>query len=216
MFIRNWMRKKPFTVPSEMNASEALKILEEKKLPFVSIVDNGVLRGILTRRDARGAASAVTSTQSVHEMNFFNERLKVKDLMIRKPLTVTVNDTIETALNLGADMGRSFFPVIDGETLVGTICDRDIKDALSQILYADEALSGITLEDDQLTGDFLPEIVNTVTGTGAVVRSLFTLKDPETGKKRLLMRVETRKLNSVLDELREKGYRVVESVEAQV
>ena len=105
MFIKNWMRKKVLTISSEMNANSAMRLLEENKLPFIPVVDNGVLRGILTRRDIRGAASAVTATQNVHEMNFFNKQVKVRDLMVRKPLTVSMNDTIETALEIGSEMG---------------------------------------------------------------------------------------------------------------
>jgi acetoin utilization protein AcuB len=215
MFIKNWMRKDVLTISSDMNASIAMKLLEENKLPFIPVVDNGVLRGILTRRDIRGAASAVTATQDVHEMNFFNKRVKVKDLMVRKPLTVSMNDTIETALDIGSEMGRSFFPVIDGDTVVGTVCDRDFKNALYQILGVGEGLCGITLEEDSLTAETLADIVNLAGRTGALVRSLFTLKDPSNGKRRLLLRFETQDINPMVEALREKGFHIMEINSAQ-
>ena len=215
MFIKNWMRKKVLTISSEMNANSAMRLLEENKLPFIPVVDNGVLRGILTRRDIRGAASAVTATQNVQEMNFFNKQVKVRDLMVRKPLTVSMNDTIETALEIGSEMGRSFFPVIDGDAVVGTVCDRDFKNALYQILGVGEGLCGITLEEENLSAEKLIDIVSLAGRTGALVRSLFTLKDPANGKKRLLLRFETEDIQPMVEALKEKGFCIMEINKAQ-
>ena len=153
MIIKNWMHKNPVTISSEASASDAGNLLDEKKLPFIPVVDAGKLRGILTRRDLREAASCATATQSIHEVNYFNTRLKVKDLMIRMPLTLSVDDTVETALARGRQFGRSFFPVMDGGNLVGTISGRDITAAFHQILGVSQKLSGVTVEIDENNGE---------------------------------------------------------------
>lgn len=101
MIIKNWMRKDPVTITSDTLASEALSVFEQHPQPFLPVVDNDRLRGILARRDLREAASCVTAAESIHELNYFNTRLKVKDLMVRKPETLSVDDTVETALSKG-------------------------------------------------------------------------------------------------------------------
>jgi acetoin utilization protein AcuB len=212
MLIRNWMQKDPLTIQSDMTASEAVKLFDEHHVSFIPVVDGGKLRGILARRDLREAASCVTATQSIHEVNFFNTRLKVKDLMVRKPITLSIHDTVETALTKGAELGRSFFPVLDGERLVGTVSDRDIFHSLYQILGVEERLYGLTLENDHLGGDAFKKIIELLDMVEGTLYSIFTLKDPETGRKRILLRFKAANLEKVISAFKEKGYRILESV----
>lgn len=213
MLIKNWMQKDPITISSDMLASEAMKIFDEHKVRFIPVLDEGKLRGILARRDLREAASCATATQNIHEVNFFNTRLKVKDLMVRKPITVSVNDTVETALTKGAKLGRSFFPVMDGEKLLGTTSDMDIFNSLYQILGVYEKLSGITLEGDQIKRNDIKEIVQEIALAEGTLHSLFTLKEPESDKKRVLLRFKAEDLKKVVIALEGKGYQVLEIVE---
>lgn len=210
MIIKNWMQKDPITISSDTLASEATKIFDEHRVRFIPVVDGGTLRGILPRRDLRHAASWVTATQSIHEVNFFNTRLKVKDLMVRQPITLSIDDTVETALTRGAKLGRTFFPVMEGEELVGTTCDMDIFNSLYQILGVGKRLSGITLDADQLEGNDIKEIVQEITLAGGALHSLFTLKLPDSDEKRLVLRFEAEDPERVLSAIEKKGYRVVE------
>lgn len=213
MLISNWMRKDPVTIDSDMTASRARQLFNELKVPFLPVVDNGRLRGILGRRDIRQAGAFVTASESVHEMNFFNTRLKVKDLMVRNPITLTINDTVETALERGVKLGRGFFPVMDKDKLVGTISDRDIFKSFYQILGVDEKLCGITVASDDFGGGTGNDIVRTACTAGASLHSFFVLRDPESGKKRLLMRLRVNNLSAVVDALRGKGYEIVEVID---
>lgn len=210
MIIKNWMQKDPITISSDTLASEATKIFDEHRVRFIPVVDGGKLRGILPRRDLRYASSWVTATQSIHEVNFFNTRLKVKDLMVRKPITLSIHDTVETALSKGAKLGRTFFPVMDGERLVGTTSDIDIFNSLYQILGVGKELSGITLDADQLEGNDIKKIVQEITLTGGALHSLFTLKLPDSHEKRLVLLFEAEDPKRVMSAIEKKGYRVVE------
>ncbi len=213
MLVRNWMQKDPVTIPSDMTASEARDLFDELKVPFLPVVDDGRLRGLLARRDIRQAASFVTGTDDVHEMTFFNTRMKVKDLMVRKPITLSLDDTVETALVRGAQFGRSFFPVLDHERVVGTVSDQDIFRTLYQILGVDQKLFSITLEDGELNEETIKEVVLTVYSFSASIYSLFTLVDPEDNRKRLLMRLKIEDPTAVQNALREKGYHILEAVD---
>lgn len=212
MIVKNWMQRDPITIGSEITASEAMRIFDEHKVAFLPVVDDGSLRGILTRRDIREAASCVTATQSIHEVNFFNTRLKVKDLMVRKPITLAVEDTVETALEKGRQFGRSFFPVVAQGRLVGTVSDMDLFNTLHQILGIDEHLCGITLENHQFQGDEIGDIVMALTEAGAQIRSIFTLKEPQSATIRLLVRFQADDPHKVVSSVTEKGYKIVEQV----
>jgi acetoin utilization protein AcuB len=206
------MNKNLVTIGSDVTASEAMKLFNEQRLPFLPVVDNGQLRGILARRDLRQAAGFVTASQSVHELNFFNTRLKVKDLMVRKPVTLSVNDPVDTALAKGSRFGRSFFPVLDGDKLVGTLSNRDLASTFRQVLGIGEKLCGITLEDGGLGGHTIREIVSEIDAAGGVIHSLITLKDSESGKKRLLLRLRAPDLDDICSRLEGKGYRILEKI----
>jgi len=212
MLIINWMQKDPVTINSDMTASRARELFDELKVPFLPVVDDGKLRGILARRDIRQAASFVLASQSVHEMNFFNTRMKVKDLMVRNPITLSVNDTVETALEKGVNLGRGFFPIMDGDKLAGTISDRDIFKTFYQLLGVKEKMCGITIEGDDFTQATGNEIVRTVCSAGASLHSFLMLQEPQTGKKRMVMRLRTSELSAVLAALREKGFRIIEAI----
>ncbi|MDA8305435.1 MAG: CBS domain-containing protein [Deltaproteobacteria bacterium] len=213
MLIVNWMRKDPVTINSDMPVSRARQLFMELKLSFLPVVDDGKLRGILARRDIRQAGAFVTASESVHEMNFFNTRLKVKDLMVRNPITLTINDTVETALEKGVKLGRGFFPVMDQDKLVGTISDRDIFRSFYQILGVEERLCGVTVEIGESVGGTGNDIVRTACTAGALLHSFFILKDPDTGRKRLLLRLRAPQLAAVTEALKQKGYKIIEVVD---
>ena len=69
------------------------------------MVDDGRLRGLITRANCLRAAHCVLRTQNTDELNFFSTRIKVKDLMVRNPATVEANDTMEHALQHGQELG---------------------------------------------------------------------------------------------------------------
>ncbi len=211
MIIRNWMRKDPVTIHSDMLASEALGVFEKCGQPFIPVVDDGRLRGILARRDLREAASCVTAAESIHELNYFNTRLKVKDLMVRKPETLSVEDTVETALSKGKKFGRSFFPILEGDRLTGTVSYLDIFDSLYQILGIGEDIASVSLECGQQGGERMAaEVVRAVDETGGTLYSLFRLRDPETGVRRLIVRFRSADPEAAVAVIREKGYQIIE------
>jgi acetoin utilization protein AcuB len=212
MIVKNWMRKNPETISSELTAKEAMQLFEEKRVPFMAVVDNNKFRGLLARRDLREAASWAISTQDIYEVQFFNERLKVKDVMVRKPVTLTVNDTVETAIQKGKQFGRNFLPVMDGDKLVGTLSNRDFTRALSQLLGEDQALHGVSIElteDPKMT---IRKILEDIFMMGLEIKGLFTLKDADSGKDRLIIRFQAKCFKRIVSLIQEKGYNLVEVV----
>ncbi len=210
MIVKNWMRKNPDTISSDLSAKEAMHLFEEKRVPFLSVVDNNKFRGFLARRDLREAASWAISTQDIHEVQYFNERLKVKDIMVRKPVTLNVHDTVESAIQKGKQFGRTFLPIMDGDKLVGTLSNRDLAKALSQLLGGDEGLHGVSIDLNGDSKTTIRNILEDIFMMGMDIKGLFTLKDPDTGKKRLIIRFEAKCFKRIVSLIEEKGYHLVE------
>lgn len=214
MIIKNWMRKNQISIPSNMVANEAMKIFNGHNERYILVVDEGKLRGILDRRDLIEALSYATASQSIHEVNFFNTKLKVKDLMIRKPITLSTTDTIEKALIEGVSFGIGYFPVLEDKRVVGMVSRRDTFRFLLQILGVNEKFCGMTVKSDHPEGRVVTDIIQGINLAGGVLHSLFTLKNPETGNKRFVVRFEANDMVSILVALKEKGYEILEIREA--
>jgi acetoin utilization protein AcuB len=210
MIVKNWMRKNPDTISSELSAKEAIQVFETKKVPFLAVVDDGRFKGLLARRDLREAASWTISTQDIYEMQYFNKKLKVKDIMVRKPVTLAIDDSVETAIKKGSQFGRSFLPVMDGDKLVGTLSNRDFTQALSQLLGEEEGVHGVTIELNGDSNIAIKEILEDFFAADVKIMGLFTLKNPNTGTKRLVIRFNIKCLKKIISVLEGKGYNLLE------
>jgi len=212
MIVKNWMRKNPDTMSSDLSAKDAMILFEKNRVPFMAVVDNGKFRGLIARRDLREAASWAIATQDIYEVQYFNERLKVKDIMVRKPVTLSVDDTVEMALEKGKQFGRSFLPVMDGETFVGSLSNRDFSHALSQLLGSAEGLHGVSIEINGDSKVTIKKILEDIFIMGLEIKGLFTLKNPDSGAKRLIIRFEAKCLKKIVSLIEEKGYNLIEVV----
>lgn len=210
MIVRNWMRRDPVSIHSDALVREAQELVQRHGLRYVPVVDHGVLRGVLRRRDLYEAATYVTSRQNVYELRYFNERLKVKDLMIRKPKTISADEPVEEAMRKGAELGVSFFPVMEAGKLVGTVSYEEIFETFAQVLGVREKWVGITLEDVEIGPSTLREISQKVEETGAVLRSIFTLKQQSAKASKVVIRVETQRPEELLERFKQAGYRIME------
>ncbi|MGD9123723.1 MAG: CBS domain-containing protein, partial [Desulfarculaceae bacterium] len=97
MILRNWREKDPATTTSDTLVSEALNFMVRSNIRALPVVDDGVLRGLVTRKDLQGCAASVARAQDQHETEYFLNRLRIKDIMIRKLNTVEADDTVEHA-----------------------------------------------------------------------------------------------------------------------
>lgn len=126
MLVRDWMQAEPLTITGDTLVAEAKRLLTEHKLHALPVLEDGRLRGLVTRANLLRMGHFATRTQNPDELSFFVTRLKVKDIMVRRPATVQADDTMELCLQRGRELGVAQFPVLEGETLVGVISATEI------------------------------------------------------------------------------------------
>ena len=124
--VRNWMKTPPTKISSSTLVTEAKSLLIDNNLNALLVVDDGRLRGLITRHNIMRMSHYVMRTQNLDEVNFFNNRLKVRDIMVRKPATVQAGDTIRHCLKYGNELMVAQFPVLEGEEVVGIISAKEI------------------------------------------------------------------------------------------
>lgn len=221
MIVRNWMRADPMVVDSDILLSEAKRILTENNLHGLPVVDNGRLRGLITRANCLRAAHFALRTQNTDELNFFSNRIKVKDMMVRNPATVDADDTMEHCLQLGQKLGVAQFPVMDQGQVVGIISANEIFSLAAHFLGAWEKRSGVTLAPLKLKPGMIGKITDVVESAGAEVQAIYPIGKPEDINpqehhlKRVIVRFHCEDTKNVVKALEDAGFPVIESVQAR-
>lgn len=210
MIVKNWMMPYQNSVSSDALATEAAVLISEHNLKMLPVVDEGRLRGVVHRRDLSEAAMCVSGSGDLCEMNYFRNKLKVKDVMVRMPTTVSVEDSVEDTLVKGRDMMMSTFPVLSGDEFVGVVSDREIFITLFKLLEAGADRVRITLADVEMKKGTLSDILSIVDENDAVARAVFSVPEPGNGKVRVVLRLESTDPERIKAALESKGYKIFE------
>jgi acetoin utilization protein AcuB len=210
MLVKNWMLPQQYSISSEALAVEAVALMEDHNLKMLPVVDDGRLRGIVHRRDLSDAASCVSRSGDLCEMNYFCKKLKVKDLMVRRPATVSIEDSVEDTLIKGRALTMSTFPVLDGENVVGVVSDREIFVTLFRLLEAAQDRTRITLTDVTLEPGTLSEILKIVDDARGLARAVFTVPENKDNKVRVVLRLTVANPDALKKALEARGYRILE------
>ncbi len=216
MIVRNWMQTSPMTIPSDTLVSEAKRLLSDENLHALCVVDNGQLRGLVTRANMLRLGHFVLRTQNSDEFNFFVNCLKVRDVMVRNPATLQGDDTLEYCLQKGQELGIAQFPVMEDEQVVGILSAKEIFHLAAHLLGAWERRTGVTLAPVKLGPGVLGKIADVVEGAGAVLQAIYPHRhhDKETHdgypEKKVILRFRSDDVGAVVAALETAGFPVSE------
>ena len=104
-------------MPPESTVFDAIKIMAEKNIGSLPVVDKGRLVGIFTERDyTRKIALAGKSSRDT----------KVTEITTKEVMTVTPDDSVEDCMRLMTDKRVRHLPIMEGGNLVGIISIGDL------------------------------------------------------------------------------------------
>jgi acetoin utilization protein AcuB len=210
MVIKNWMLPLKYSISSDAPATEAAGLIQVHNLRMLPVIDEGRLRGILLRTDLTEAAMCVTGSGEPTEMNYFCNKLKVKDLMVRMPVTISLETTVEEVLIKGKEMMLSTFPVMDGDKVVGVVSDREIFVTLYKLLQANQKRTRITLSGVTVEKGTLSKITQLIDETGSITRAIFTVPEAHSDAVRVVVRAESENPEKIREALLDKGFNILE------
>ncbi|MBA4357575.1 MAG: hypothetical protein C0405_07600, partial [Desulfovibrio sp.] len=96
MLIENWMTKDVVTGAPETSMMKASKIMKEKGISRLPVVDErGVLLGIVSDRDIKEASPSKATTLDMHELYYLLSEIKLKDIMTKKVVTIKRGETVD-------------------------------------------------------------------------------------------------------------------------
>ena len=112
------------SVSSDTKVIDALRVMAEREIGAVLVIDNGQLVGIMSERDyARKVVLKGKSSQEIH----------VRDIMTERVIYVRPQQTVPDCMALMTNKRIRHLPVLDGERLVGILSLGDlVKETISE------------------------------------------------------------------------------------
>ncbi len=134
MLVKNWMTKNVISIDVDESMQHAIYKMKDRKIRLLPVMSGDRLVGIVSDRDLKRASPSDATTLDMHEMLYLTSRIRIKDLMVEKPITVPPDYTIEEAAQLLLEHRISGLPVVDSRGKVAGIVTRsDIFRALISI-----------------------------------------------------------------------------------
>lgn len=140
MYVKDQMTTPAFTLTPETPFLDALKLMRERKIRRIPIVnEQGKLLGIVSERDLLHAEPSPATSLSVWEMNYLLWKLKLGDVMTKPVITVMPKTVLQDAASLMIKYKIGGLPVVDDEEkVIGVITETDIFKAFVALLNTEQ------------------------------------------------------------------------------
>ncbi len=191
MLIENWMTKDVVSGTPEMSMMKASKIMKEKGVGRLPVVNEaGVLVGLVSDRDIKEASPSKATTLDMHELYYLLSEVKLKDIMTKKVMTIKKGETVERAAQLMLENNIGGMPVVDeGNKVIGMVTDSDIFKVLVRITGVMEGGVQIGVRLPNKPGGMVP-VLDYLKDNGARLMSLLTSCEPaEVGMRDVYIRI---------------------------
>ena len=126
MQLREHMSQPVIAVTPTTPVGAAMKLLRDRHIRRLAVIDDGALVGIVSERDLLRAMPSPATSLSVWEIPELLDRLLVRDVMSRDVIVIGPEAPIQAAARLMVDNKIGGLPVVDHGRVVGMITETDI------------------------------------------------------------------------------------------
>jgi acetoin utilization protein AcuB len=190
MLVEQIMQSKLVTVTPETSAGEARRLVRQRGIRHVLVVDHDRLAGIVSDRDLKGAPGDPP----------------VSEIMTRAVITAAPNTPVEEAGRLMVRDKISALPVTLEDRLVGIVTETDVLQLFVRALGAMEPSSRFDVQLGPARAA-LTDVVRIVERAGTPISSVLTLAGPDGGRE-VVIRVATINPVRAVRDLAANGYPV--------
>jgi acetoin utilization protein AcuB len=125
MRVKDIMTSPVLTIPSTMPVLEAAKIMKDRKIERLPVVNGGKLLGIVTKDRVLRSSPSMATSLSLHEMHYLFAKLTVAEIMNKAVTVVSPEMTIENAVRLAQEKQVGCLPVVENGHVVGILTTND-------------------------------------------------------------------------------------------
>ena len=116
-----------YTIAPDARVFDALKLMADKSVGALIVMEGGRLAGIISERDY--ARKVILHGKSSHD-------LQVREIMTSRVITVHPGQTVEECMALMTEKRIRHLPVTEGERLIGVL---SIGDLVKEVIAEQEA-----------------------------------------------------------------------------
>lgn len=209
MKVKDRMSKNVVTISLDASINEAFRLMKEKNIRRLPVMEKECLVGIITLSDLNKAAPSQATSLSIFELNYLLAKTRVKDVFSPEQNLHTVGpeDFIEIAAKLMLAEQVSGLPVVQDGKLVGIITETDLFRSLIDILGVKRPHTRI----DALIADGpggLANITGIMAARGINIINTVMYYDPTLDKYKIILRIEDLDFEPVVEELKAKNYEI--------
>jgi acetoin utilization protein AcuB len=200
MLILEVMHPDPITVKPSSSLKEAYKIMQDKNIRHLPVLDHKKLVGVVTDRDLRLATSKLTK----HPYDIETE---VEKIMSHPVQFTHPSDPIEIATRTMRELKIGCLPVVEDMKLVGIVTGMDLLDALLLLTGIHQPSGRLDVRLIDKAGE-LARLTAILAEHKINVHSI--LSYPEKNRKiRIVLRVGTIEMKLIAEAICKAGFEVI-------
>lgn len=165
MFVGERMSRPVISVLPDASINDVLAMFKKEHIRRAPVLKDGKLVGIVSERDLLNAAPSSATTLSIWEMNYLVSKVKIKQVMSKKVITVSRDTPIEEAARIMADKKIGGLPVVDSDRVVGMITETDLFKVFLELMGARDKGVRVTATIEDKPGE-LAKITKAVANAG--------------------------------------------------
>lgn len=124
--VLDWMSTPALVVPPTTTLATAQRLMEERHVRRLPVVQDGRLEGIVSWGDLRAAWPSTATTLSIYEWRALLEQATVSECMTRHPITVGPETNLHEATQIMLEHKIGGLPVVAEGRVVGMITESDL------------------------------------------------------------------------------------------
>lgn len=209
MIVKDRMSRNVLTIHEEDMISKAIDLMSSHGLHRLPVVDNGKLVGLLTEGMISKKGATKATSLSIFELNYLLSKINVKTIMEKNVHTIKEGQPLEDAAMSMLEHNIGCLPVVDDQyRLVGIMTQNDLFRSFLDLLGYTDAGSRISVEVEDGLG--VLEKVTSIFSEQVCNILHIAVYDKETGRKQLIIRIDTIQTEALEKALEESGYQVLE------
>ena len=184
------MQKDLVTIAKNERMTIAKKILQEKNIRHLPVVDGKKLVGLVTNMDIRKAEASPATSLEIRELHYLLDKLTVEEIMTRNVITIGPDISVEEATTLLHDNKIGCLPVVEDGNLVGILTENDVMEILIEVMGMKEKGSRIEVLAEDKPGA-LADITRIIKEHNVNIISVVTDASNEPDKRLVVFKLKT-------------------------
>jgi len=211
MIVERRMRRDIVWVDEEDSMKKAIDLLKEKGIRHLPVLRNGEkLTGIVSDRDVKAASPSTATSLEVREIYHLLDQVKIKEIMTKKPYTVSPTTPVEEAALIMREKKIGALPVMEKGNLAGIITETDILDSFIEGMGINGPGYRVELLLPNKPGQLF-RVTSLLSEFNVNIVSVVTTRTEEEERKVMVFRLETSNYKIVKSVLKKAGFEIVKA-----